>query len=330
MKKFLVAIVFISLFIGGQNVSASDSTGPMYTVTPVLPENQLEKVNDQFDILVKPSSTQKLQVIIKNKSNAAMKLNSLVVAGVTNSNGIIDYKNKHEEKTKKDTFTNIATVDEIGSIAPNSEKTLTIHLKIPKSGVDGLMLGGIKVEQVNPAKSESNIQNKYSYIIPIKIQTSLEKQQAELSLEKVSITQTGLRNRIVTVLENPKGAILRNVEMSLEAKKAKSDKTYYEKKVTNLKFAPKSIADLQWAIDKPFEAGTYQLTLKVKADGFEKTWTETLIIEKEEAATLNKTSVDEAGTDSMKMYVLLGIIAILLLMIIIILLKKNKKRNEVD
>ncbi|WP_408869035.1 WxL protein host-binding domain-containing protein [Brochothrix campestris] len=332
MKNFLVAIVFISMFIGGGNVYASDNKGPMYTVTPVLPENQQKNITDQFDLLVKPGSTQIIQVILKNKSKKAMQLNSVVVAGVTNSNGIIDYKNKVEQKKQKDTFTNIATADEAGSIAAQSEKTLNVEVKIPMSGIDGLMLGGIKIEQVSAAKSESNIQNKYSYIIPIKLQTKTDQQQAKLNLKKVTISQTGLRNRLVTVLENPKGAILRNIEMSLQVQKDKTDTTYYENKKNNLKFAPKSTADLQWALDKPFEVGTYQVTLKVIADGFEKTWTEALTIDKEEADTLNATSVDEKekNTNSLKMYILLGIIAVLILMIIIILLKKNKQRNEVE
>ncbi|EUJ39538.1 DUF916 domain-containing protein [Brochothrix campestris] len=67
MKNFLVAIVFISMFIGGGNVYASDNKGPMYTVTPVLPENQQKNITDQFDLLVKPGSTQIIQVILKKQ-----------------------------------------------------------------------------------------------------------------------------------------------------------------------------------------------------------------------------------------------------------------------
>lgn len=67
--------------------------------------------------------------------------------------------------------------------------------------------------------------------------------------------------------------------MSIDIKQKNSNKTYYSKEIAQLKFAPNTTFDYQWPINKEFEAGSYEATLHIKADGFEKEWNKSFEME---------------------------------------------------
>lgn len=144
---------------------------PKYTVTPILPNNQVVDVKDQFDLQVSPNEKKTIEVLVTNNSDEKIHIKATAVTGITNSNGIIDYTS--DKVAADETFKDIATVKEKQVIPPQSNEKIQITYTVPKNGINGLMLGGIKVEEEEEAMktSKQTIKNKYNYVIPIKLHT---------------------------------------------------------------------------------------------------------------------------------------------------------------
>lgn len=328
MKQVIKVIAMLTVIFSGQTIIASANEGPKYTVTPILPRNQVIDVKDQFDLQVSPNEKKTIEVLVTNNSDEKIHIKATAVTGITNSNGIIDYTS--DKVAADETFKDIATVKEKQVIPPQSNEKIQITYTVPKNGINGLMLGGIKVEEEEAMKtSKQTIKNKYNYVIPIKLHTEKKLPQATVNFKDIAITQNGLRNTITTTLENPQGAILRNITMSIHIKQKNSNKTYYSKEIDQLKFAPNTTFDYQWPINKEFEAGSYEATLHIKADGFEKEWNKSFEMEAKKVKDLNKSTVSPTDNNAdLQMYILMGIIAVLILLIILILIKVRRRKAD--
>lgn len=327
MKQVIKVIAMLTVIFSGQTIIASANEGPKYTVTPILPRNQVIDVKDQFDLQVSPNEKKTIEVLVTNNSDEKIHIKATAVTGITNSNGIIDYT--ADKVAADETFKDIATVKEKQVIPPRSNEKIQITYTVPKNGINGLMLGGIKVEEEAMKTSKQTIKNKYNYVIPIKLHTEKKLPQATVNFKDIAITQNGLRNTITTTLENPQGAILRNITMSIHIKQKNSNKTYYSKEIAQLKFAPNTTFDYQWPINKEFEAGSYEATLHIKADGFEKEWNKSFEMEAKKVKDLNKSTVSPTDNNAdLQMYILMGIIAVLILLIILILIKVRRRKAD--
>lgn len=327
MKQVIKVIAMLTVIFSGQTIIASANEGPKYTVTPILPNNQVVDVKDQFDLQVSPNEKKTIEVLVTNNSDEKIHIKATAVTGITNSNGIIDYT--ADKVAADETFKDIATVKEKQVIPPQSNEKIQITYTVPKNGINGLMLGGIKVEEEAMKTSKQTIKNKYNYVIPIKLHTEKKLPQATVNFKDIAITQNGLRNTITTTLENPQGAILRNITMSIDIKQKNSNKTYYSKEIAQLKFAPNTTFDYQWPINKEFEAGSYEATLHIKADGFEKEWNKSFEMEAKKVKDLNKSTVSPTDNNAdLQMYILMGIIAVLILLIILILIKVRRRKAD--
>ncbi|MGO2565585.1 MAG: hypothetical protein ACTH8E_07335, partial [Brochothrix thermosphacta] len=75
--------------------------------------------------------------------------------------------------------------------------------------------------------------------------------------------------------------------------------------------------------------GSYEATLHIKADGFEKEWNKSFEMEAIKVKDLNKSTVSPTDNNAdLQMYILMGIIAVLILLIILILIKVRRRKAD--
>lgn len=237
MKQVIKVIAMLTVIFSGQTIIASANEGPKYTVTPILPRNQVIDVKDQFDLQVSPNEKKTIEVLVTNNSDEKIHIKATAVTGITNSNGIIDYT--ADKVAADETFKDIATLKEKQVIPPRSNEKIQITYTVPKKGINGLILGGIKVEEEAMKTTKQTIKNKYNYVIPIKLHTEKKLPQATVNFKDIAITQNGLRNTITTTLENPQGAILRNITMSIDIKQKKLQQDILLKRNKSVKICTK-------------------------------------------------------------------------------------------
>lgn len=139
MKKILITVAFF--FLSSQLVPyiAQADDNMAYSVSAVIPENQIDKTLTYFDLKMEPNQKQE---IVLNVSNASDKEEIIVITpnnAKTNQNGVIDYSQSKGEGDSSLTVpltSVISEAQEVG-LAPNESKQVTFTLQMPEKEFDG-------------------------------------------------------------------------------------------------------------------------------------------------------------------------------------------------
>ncbi|KRM72960.1 DUF916 and DUF3324 domain-containing protein [Lacticaseibacillus brantae] len=312
---FLVLIV--GIWVGQpQHLAAA---GADFTIKSQIPENQIDKKASYYDLLVKPGTTQKLSVVVENAGNKTRKFRVAPNTAFTNDNGVIEYSRENyiPDRSAKTTLSKLMSKAQTVSVAAGESKTVTFTLTVPKSGIDGSVLGGFYVtpeEEESTAKSGMSIQNQFAMVIGIQLRENTTTQSPELKLGTV---EAALHNSQTAIKANVRNVVpVHFGQMTITAKVTKSGSSdvLYQSTRKNLEMAPNSNFDYSILMkDKAYQAGDYTLNLVAKSG--KKTWTLTkgFTIKAETARELNKKAGIET-TDYTWLYiggavVLLAVIA---------------------
>lgn len=333
-KIFLpIALVFSALFVflvtGTTSVKADTLN---YTVGADLPDNQIEKSGAYFDLKVTPGQSQDLTIKINNKDNESHHYEVSVNRGLTNNNGIIDY-GTHGSPDKDELKYNIeslVTSPQDVVVDANSTKLVTVHLDSPKDNFSGVILGGIRVQEITSApktkKKGININNEYAYVIGLELKQNEDKIKPKIQLGDISEKQFNNYNYVAANLINPTPSIIDNISVNATVKDMKGKQVYSQKK-SKLSMAPNS--DFDYLIGSPsqtLKSGTYELVLDAKSGTTSWHFDRKFTITTETAKKLAKTSVVKNSGPN---YLLIAfIIAILLVMILVILEYRKRRVNK--
>lgn len=341
LKHFIFGLsLVIAGFLGG-NAQKVHAESLNFDVGAVLPDNQANKDVTYFDLLVKPNAEQNLQVRINNKDSQEHEYKVAVNRAVTNRNGVIDYSD-HGKKADKSLVNDIekyTTKPQTVKVPAKTSQVVTINLKTPAKGFDGVMLGGVRVMQVDQAKTSSKkgvtLTNRFAYVIGLQLHENDKKIKPDLRLLKVTPKQLNYRNYITVTLQNNQPTIMRDFNVNAVVTKRGSTKKVISYKKNGMSMAPNSNFALPLG-DQGYqlEPGKYTLTLKANADSKKYNWkfSKDFEITANQAKKLNSTSVDqpEKKNNYMIWLLIIGIIVILLLIILIIILLKRKKDDDDD
>ncbi|MCF6515606.1 DUF916 domain-containing protein [Lactobacillus sp. S2-2] len=156
MKKLLLTLItsFSFFLILGENVRGESFD---YSVDPIL--SQQNKKLGYYNIKVKNNQTLKIKFKLHNYENKKVIVHNLF-NDAHNDNGLITYSSEVKDSYHLDnpTFTSMLVDKNNKSVTlkPHGNKVLTVKIKIPESGINGQVLGG-----VNSYKSENK--NKFSF-----------------------------------------------------------------------------------------------------------------------------------------------------------------------
>ena len=306
MKKFtkyiVSVIMFLSLSTVGVQVMQAEESVP-YSVKPILPNNQIDKEVQYFDLKMKPSEEQTIEVAVSNSSNEEIELEMSTETAITNVNGVIDYVSSEKDivfdQTLHYPFSTLASMAETITVPANETVNVPIKINMPEEEITGMILGGIKfTEKSSDSQEESSngmaIRNRFAYIIAVKLTENDQLVAGDLQLNEIKADQVSYRNVISANLQNPEPALIKELAIEAEVTAAGSSKVLYQQTNQDFKMAPNSNFDFPIYLEnQPLKAGKY--TLHLTATSGEDKWefNQDFEISKDEAARLNKESAIE-------------------------------------
>lgn len=343
MKKLVGAVLAFgaALFmIPGHHTHAEDLH---YTISANLPANQVNTSASYFDLLVKPGAKQNLQVVITNSDSKTHNYNVETNRAETNTNGIVDY-NKHGKAKPASLALDIEAMMPKPmkvQVPAKTAKTVTLQLNVPNQSFSGVLLGGIRVAELDTTQAKTSgkgltLQNKFAYVLGLQLRQTKDVSgvKPDMTLNKVTATQINNRNYISTYLENTKPTIMRDVRVRTRIYRANSDKVFVKTDKSSMTMAPNSVLAFPTnANEYPLVAGNYKAVVDAWAENSKYHWhfEKSFVISATLAKELNKTAVDQKKPKTNWMlYILIGlvILILLLLILILILLFKRRKKDE--
>lgn len=365
MKKvcwtLFAALILIIAGFSGRVFAASSS----FTVTPVIPDNQVTNDQGYFNLLLEPGQAQDIQFRLYNSTDKEVTVNTAFSTATTANSGTAVYtapaSSKFDPSLKYKISDNV-TLPKSVKIPAKTTVAMTAHIKMPAAKFDGVMAGGFSFQDAAQPKAEKNsgvsIINEYRYVIALLMQQNKNQVAPDLKLGEVGPKQFNDRNVITANLENFKAAYLK--DMTAEAHiTGLSDKSIkFDSEQGNMKMAPNSNFDftipisLQGAMNgsysEPLKAGKYHMSMTVygKQDPngkYEKTiagvptkfdykWVfdRDFEISGQKASELNAKdpTINHKQAIPWLVWAGLAVIIILLGIILFLLLKRRKKDDE--
>lgn len=335
-RKHLFTLLIVALtipFLKGSFVSASELN---FAVEPVIPENQRDKTKTYFDLLVKPDIEQTIEINLRNDTENEVIVEPKVHSATTNLNGVVEYGpvDSKKDSTLKYDLNEIVQVENEVKIPAHSSIKVPLKIKMPKEAFDGILAGGITLQEKDTKKSENtetkglSIQNQYAYVVALVLNENNNPVKPELKLNKVYPDQVNARNVINANLQNSTPNYINQLNVSAKITEKDKSTVLYETTKKAMQMAPNSNFDFPISLSgKKLEAGDYtlELTATTKADRWH--WKKNFTIKADEAKKLNAKDVT-IKKDYTWIYIVVGIILILVSILLIILILKRKRKKE--
>lgn len=336
--SFCLALIGIVTFSATSVDAAAQTQSANYTVQAELPDNQINKKVNFFDLKVTPNSTQDLKIRVNNNDTKDHQYLVEVNQAFTNSNGIVDYSQhglKKDPSLKYDIESMFGKPQTV-TVPANSSKEVVLKMTTPKGDFKGMILGGIRVMQLKQTNKPKNIpgkalnvQNQYAYILGLQIQQNTNAVKPVLKMDKGLATRENQREVIAARLQNSSPTLINQAQVKTEVTPEGGSNIVLKSNKKNLSFAPNSTFDLNVNnADQALKAGKYTMRISAKGDKGTQAWAmkKNFIITKAEANELSQTAKNSpAAIASRPNYKLIIAIAALAAVLIVGLLIWNFK-----
>ena len=305
------------------------------------PENQLGD-GGALNLLLNPGQEQAVTVTINNRNNQEITVLFSLNGARTNGYGGLEHgPNKFKaDKSMAYDLPDLVEIPEELVIPAQSEKELTLNIKMPKVPFEGIVTGGIQMiekEAASEAAKETGIVNKVAYLFGVTLQMNEKEISPELELQKVYPEQVNFRNAIFLDIANIAPLKIQGLLLDIEVTKAGETEVLYENKKNNMEMAPNTLMAYPVSLGgEKMIAGKYTANILASAHGKDWKWTEDFTITKEDADLFNQKDVNIVQERGMNWQLVVGIvIAIVFVMAGIYFLrsqlgKKAKKKRKLS
>ncbi|MDA9470506.1 DUF916 and DUF3324 domain-containing protein [Enterococcus sp. 5H] len=337
----LPSVLFTNTAHADDNDDLAGATGFTYRVH--FPDNQMEDNIGYYKLKMAKGQEQTINVTLTNPSEEKLTVNVGLNGAVTNQNGVIEYGDsdiENDESLKFD-FADIVTGPEFVDLEAGETKTLELQIKMPETGIEGVIAGGIQLMKVNQEdnisdEGGSRIINQYAYVIAMLLQESEGKLTPNLKLNQVFAGQSNYRNAIFVDFSNIIPAFLNNMTVETQINAKGNDTVLYERKQTAMRMAPNSF--IQFPISMNGErmvSGTYVANILITSGDQKWAWTEEFEITQEDADKFNERDVglvQEKGLNWQLIALIVGAVLLIIGMIfgIMTYLRKKKQQKELE
>ncbi|MGM0172037.1 cell surface protein [Enterococcus mundtii] len=355
-KRFILIVSLIVAMLSMVPVQSTFASEFNFAVTPVIPENQIDKEKTYFDLLMEPDKQQTIEVQLRNDTDNDITIETTINSATTNLNGVVEYgENKIEpDNSLVYNLKDYAKAEPEVTLPKHSEVTVPITVTMPAEKFDGVMAGGItfkeKTDDTQSSSSEDKglaIKNEYSYVVALLIRQNMTAIKPDLKATKVEPAQVNARNVINVHLQNPQAVYLNQLNVATTITKKGSAEVLYESQAESMQMAPNSHFAYPISLNgEKLEAGKYTMKMtaygekaedgeyKVKtSNGSEETYKYKWEFEKdfeikgEVARELNEKDVT-IEQDNTWIYLLFGILLLLILLLLFIFWKRKKQKDE--
>ncbi|WP_010632455.1 DUF916 and DUF3324 domain-containing protein [Sporolactobacillus vineae] len=327
--KWLSVLACFAICLGTGNMAHAASTH--FSVTAIIPNNQIDKRQTYFDLRMVPKQTQTIQVRIDNTSDQKMTVIPSIINATTTLYGDINYTDKHAKMDESMKFPLTLIAKQVHPVTLNGRKSKLLHLRLvmPKEKQNGVILGSIHFIEKNHSAVRAQkhptvlVQNQYAYVIGLKLN---EGTAVQPDLHFKSIKKQMLNNQeIMSInIQNSRPVIVHDLSVKTQLMKAGSEKILQSSTRKNMRMAPNSNFDLP-IIRNPasLHPGKYVVHLSAEANG--KSWTadRTFVIKGDETAPTHRLSPDAPFYKWLG-----GAVFIVCIAIIFYLLGKRQRKKE--
>lgn len=340
----ILCVAFCAVFMLKSDIKAAEAEegGMNYSVKPIMPDNQRDETDAYFDILMEPGTEQELEVEILNNGEEDKTFNISIATATTNASGNVEYGERTEiqpDDTLRYHMEDLVSTEGRFTVPAGETKKATMKVLIPSESFDGVLAGGINIEDVtskgkeeDAAKEEGgvNIKNVYTYAIALLIRVNENEVTPEMQLNQVYATQVNWRNAVSANLQNIHAAYIQNLRIDTKIRKKGENTTLYEITKTGMKVAPNSNFNFMTPLEgEAFQAGTYVLTLNAESDQGKWEFEKEFKITEEDARKLNETDVT---IEESKLWIYAsaggGLLVLIILIFIVILSRKKAKKQR--
>ncbi|RDX01526.1 DUF916 and DUF3324 domain-containing protein [Listeria kieliensis] len=335
MKKFgmWLAVLLFAMLILPQNGQASKFN---FAVDTVLPDNQIDKQKTYFNLKMKPNQEQTLTIKLRNDTDSPVVINPEIHSATTNRNGVVEYgkSSAKRDSSLSHEMNELIKVKKEITVPAKGSYNLLLEVKMPEKAYDGILAGGITLEEKQTKKSKQDkseglqIENKYAYVVGITLQENDSKVKQDLKLKKVAPNQVNARNVIEATLQNPTATYLNRFEVDAVITKKGKDEALYKSKKEGMQVAPNSHFAYPVPLNgEKMKPGKYTLHLKAKSSKESWNFTKDFTIKPEEADKFNAKDVSIKEPNYFWWYVA-GIAFLLLAILLGFILWRRKKKRE--
>ncbi|WP_213422589.1 DUF916 and DUF3324 domain-containing protein [Bhargavaea massiliensis] len=331
--RFMIALLLLvsNIFLLS-GIAAADDHPVGFSVSAVLPDNQVNPSASYFDLRVEPGAEQELRVEIYNHEQEELTVRLGVYNASTNSNGIIVYEEGEIDPSLTEPITDLLSFkEEEVTIPAAGTKTVAATLKVPEKPFEGIRLGGMHFEKVldeeGPAEGVQ-IENRYAYVIGVQLSESGKPVKPELVFGEVKPDLVNHRTAVTAKLRNTAPVLISG--LSLHAKVLDGDgELVQEKEQADIRMAPNSSMDfiIDWN-NRPLDPGTYEVAMTAELEDEKWEWTEKFEIERDQARDINKEAVELVEAEKpVWMSVGIGTLAVI---VVVLLLYIRRLKAQVD
>lgn len=285
----LLIVLVISCLSLPKTVAAT--TGDVdYSVEAIDHPKQLNQQLSYFDLMIEPEEKTTLDIMIHNETNQTEEFDVSFVDAFTNGNGLIVYEKKNVKKQSSLSVKNFSNErHQQVQVRAFSSKKVTIPIQVPSDSFKGAFLGGIRVEKQikDEQKDHLGINNRYVYVIGVKLSMGLMKESFEPAWKGVTLNTKSYYPALEYRMKNQTASISSPLKVELVLKKGKEVVT---RQKMDARFVPLGDVALRLQLQKELKQGKYTTYLKLYDTEHRKTWEwkDQITITDKEEATVNK------------------------------------------
>lgn len=289
------------------------------------------KSDNYFDLQLEPKQKTVLHVSVSNLKDQPVTITPSFNRAKTNQLGVIEYSGKnndHVEALPADIEKVVTLNQEPFTLSGYEQKTIELTVHMPENSFDGVLAGGLYLQEKPKEKAEGNIQHVFSREIAVVLRNKETQMKPELTLKKAAPTQVNQRNAILATLQNTSATYLTHGELHYTIKKD-NQSTPLLTGTEPIAFSPNSGMDyLIFLKGKEFQPGTYQLTTQIKNEAINWQQQTDFIVTKQTSDSYNDkdVSVTKKSSFNWLLWTAGGIILALIAIIAYLLYVMKKRR----
>lgn len=327
-KKYSFHLKIILIVLGGLAIPtfvSSEENMFNFQMQPIHPLNQISQEIPYFDLMVKPSSQQKLSLLLSNNDETKKIIYISPVISESSQNGVINYPPIEKVKQLDDTLVHpfpslIKEKSQTIKLKPKETKKVEFTLTVPEKPFEGIILGGFLAEAIedtddNPQKT--GVENIFRIINAVKIRESNKKVASEFKINDIKPTIVSSELAVTANIQNKAPILIEEMEVTTEFYRENSKKSFKKETKKGLKMAPNSNFDFPTLFSKSnLDPGNYRLNLTIKEKGNTQTFKKEFTIHKNELYKLKKSITPTNENTKKRIIVILGIFVVLLFLFV--------------
>lgn len=327
----VITALIICILTVASGVDVMAQTAGDFSISAILPENQVDDSNTYFDLRMEPGAKQTVQFVIYNSRPEALRANVQLNSASTGRNGLITYSNPDiRDEAMSVSINDVATIKEKTITVPAGGSTkVDIEIKMPDKKLEGVLLGGIVVSDDTAQESTDitegvALTNIITYVLGLKLTQDDAEVAPDFDLVDVSPDLVNYKTAVVSKLRNKAPLIVKNMKLNAKVYGPDPDTPIRELSLDSVDMAPQSTGDfvIDWE-NEAFSSGTYRLAMTGTYRGEEWNWDQEFTISGE-ANTLNSRAVDLVENFN-GLYIALGIIILILIGCLVFWLGRRRR-----